>query len=702
MPRHIIGIDVGGTFTDCAVLKDGAVIATAKSPTMPGAIDEGVMNALAVAAEDLGLSLREFLQGAESVTHGSTVVTNAIVERRGAKTGLLTTMGFEDTIIIGKAIQKAAGLSERELTNQAGLRNPVPLVPRHLIRGVTERIDRDGDIVAPIDEAQAIAALDDLVAQGVEAIAVCFLWSFVQARHEQWLVETCRARHPGVYVLASHEVAPLLGEYERTSTTVLHCYAGPAVIAYLGRLEQKLAQAGYDGKLLIAHASGGVTTVGDILRKPLLMLDSGPASGVVGARRFAAVGGQNNVICADMGGTTFDVAAIVDGGFLVEEEPVIGQYHYLLPKIAIKSIGAGGGSIVWSDVGVIHVGPRSAGAEPGPACYGQGGQAATITDVDLTLGFLNPGGFLGGRKLLDEGLARDALQRVGDQVGLSAVDVALAAFTVVNAQMADLISRTIIEQGHDPRDFALLAYGGAGSIHVAYLAQELGLSTVYVSPSASVFSALGMLCGGVTHLTQRAVTLRSPFDSGADDQLAGALAELRHELTASFSQEGIAPGEIAFEPTVHIKYATQPRAIAVPVADWLATPDPGLARLSGQFEAAYSKILGEGSGHALAGFEITKCSVTGQARNLADISAAPADRMTTRALTTTLQRKVRFPDMAQAVDCPVFRGGDLRSGDQLPGPCIIDRMGDTIVIPAFAVGRIDAVGNVVLELENGQ
>lgn len=700
MESYSIGIDVGGTFTDCAVVQRGRVVTTSKSPTASKAIDQGVLASIALAAEQLGLTTSGLLARTDRVIHGSTVATNAIVERRGAITGLLTTAGHEDAILIGKAIQKAAGLSERELTHQAALTKPRPLVPRSLIRGVVERIDRDGDVIVPLDEAQALRAATELVEGGIESLAISFLWSFLNPLHERLVSALCRRKFPDVRVVSSHEVAPLIGEYERTSTTALHAYVAPAVTEYLERLESRLQADGYPARLWVAHCAGGVTTVNDLAQRPLLMLDSGPASGVVGAQHFGGLGGESNLICTDMGGTTFDVSSIYESDYALEDEPIIAQYHYLLPKIAISSIGSGGGSIVWSEGdGSVKVGPRSAGADPGPACYGQGGQDATITDVDLALGFLNPSSFLGGRKRLNKELALQSIERVAAAAGRAALEVAIDAYTVVNSQMADLISRATIERGHDPRDFSLFAYGGAAACHIAYLARELGITRTYISPHASVFSALGMLCGQTVRTTERAISIKFPLNDDHSAHLAKVTAELSSELISGFAHDKVALDGLALSPVLHMKYAMQPKTLAVGLGEWSVDEDPEGRGLIVAFEQAYARLYGQDTGYPGAGFEASKCSVSAAALDTERLVSPLATDKAVGPPPAVDVRPVVFPGFDVVAECSVIDGRSLTTGNTLVGPCIVERMGDTVVIPPFASGEVDQAGNLVLQVE---
>ena len=368
-----IGVDIGGTFTDCVVADERGRRTVSKAPTTPGSLQDGVLEAVAVNAEQLGLTRPALLAATELFVHGTTQATNAMLTRTGARTGLITTKGHEDAIIIGKVYAKVAGLPERDLVHSSRLRKPDPIVPRSLIRGVTERIDRDGDVIVALQEDEVLAAIDSLLAEGVEAIAVSLLWSFVNDSHERRIKELLAERAGGIFTAYSHEVAPVLGEYERTATTAITAYVGPKVVGYLERLESVLRDEGLVPPLLVMQASGGLTSVLDAAQRPIVTLDSGPTGGILGCQHLGRLYGEPNVICTDVGGTSFDVGLILRGEVPLEVEPVVAQYSLRMPKVLVHSIGSGGGSIAWLDEGgLLRVGPQSAGSRPGPACYGTG------------------------------------------------------------------------------------------------------------------------------------------------------------------------------------------------------------------------------------------------------------------------------------------------------------------------------------------
>ena len=701
MPYHI-GIDIGGTFTDCAVLDgEGRIVTIAKSPTRRGEQDRGVMEAVEAAARRIGISTRDLLAQCRTFIHGCTVATNAIVERKGARTALLATRGHEQAIFIGKASQKVAGLTTLEMTHQSHLEKADPPIIEHAHAiGIPERIDRAGAIVVALNEDELDAAIATLKRERIEAVAISLLWSFVNPVHEQRVLERVRAALPGAYVCASHEIAPLLGEYERTATTVANAYVAPMLTSYIERLQHRLEEAGYRYPLLLAHCMGGLTTIEEVRARPLLTLDSGPVSGALGARYFGAAYGEPNILCADMGGTTFDVALIENGRTILDEEPVIDRYTCVIPKVAVESIGAGGGSIVWiDDNGLLRVGPHSAGADPGPACYGRGGTEPTITDVNLVLGFIDDAAFLGGDMRLDRAAAERAVDRLATRLGMSRLAVAAGAYKIVNAHMADLMRRSSIDRGRDPREFVLFAYGGAGPLHIAYLARDLRISKVYVPSFATVFSAMGMLTGGILHGAERSTVMHAPVAAEQGRDLQAGLDALAAQIAALFEREHVGAAERRYERFVHMKYRLQQGSLAVPVDFDLGSAGAG-QRLVAEFERLYAGLYGSNAGFSAAGIEIVKLRVEGHGRTvLPEIAPQPVGASLDPAPALKQRRPVMFIEIGEPVDTTIYDGARLVPGMAIAGPAVIDRMGDAIVLPGFAKAQVDGFGNVVITLE---
>lgn len=699
--RYQIGIDIGGTFTDCAVMDEaGEMVTIAKSPTHRVNPERGVLNVLTLAAENLGMSRSELLTRCRFLIHGCTVATNTMVERNGAPSALFTTKGHEDAIFVGKVIQKAAGLSEQEIIHQSRLNKArPPLIERVAVEGITERIDSEGEVVVPLSHEEVDAALDRIWAKGIRSLAVSFLWSFQNDRHEQWVKQRVAERYPDLFLTLSSEICPVLGEYERTVTTLANAYVGPKVIGYMTRLKSDLEREGYRAPLLLAHCVGGLTTLEEVREKPILTLDSGPVSGVLGARYFGKIYGEPNIICTDVGGTTFDVSLVHDGETVLDEEPIIDQYHYLIPKIAVKSIGAGGGSIIWHDAdGLIRVGPKSAGSDPGPACYGAGGEEATVTDANVLLGYLNPENFLGGAQRLDRSLAEAAMARLGERVNMDTLSVAAGAFRIVNAQMADLVRQASIDRGYDPRKFALFSYGGAGPIHIAFIARELRLKRVYIPSFATVFSAMGMLTGGILHTAERAFLASFPINPEQSQQLAETFFALTRQIDALFDREGVEADRRSIQCSLYLKYRMQPTALLVEINGPPSAIGDGRS-LTEAFEQRYKSIYGENAAFANAGYEIVKCRVDGVAdATLPSIKEEAVAGVIAPEAARAGSRLAYFEETRDLVPTPIYRGERLTPGMRVTGPAIIERMGDTVVLPPNAEAEVDGYQNLVLEV----
>ena len=536
MSKYLCGLDIGGTFTDCVIVDDGGRVVSAKAPSTPGDFAEGLMHALEAAAGKVGQPVRELLANTSLVSHGTTVGTNAIVQKRGARVGLVTTRGHNDVIHIMRGSRGLDGREVRQVVHIPESRKPSPVVPKRLIRGVSERVDCFGQVVVPLNEGQAEQAIRELLAEDVQAIAICFLWSFLEPAHERRVKAIVRDLAPGLFVTCSHELVPKWGEYERTTASCLNAYVGPVTTSYLADIEGRLARAGYGAPLQITQAAGGTIPVEVARRSPLLTLDSGPVAGVMGSRHSAGAMGYENVITTDMGGTSFDIGVIHGGEPAYSFRSKVHQYEYYLPKVDIQAIGSGGGSMVRIDevTGTLRVGPESAGAEPGPVCYGRGGDVPTVTDADLVLGRLNPDNFAGGTMRLDLPAARRAIERVADRLGMD-VDACAAGITqIVEFQMADLIHKATIRKGFDPRDFVVFAFGGAGPAHAGVFAAELGVSKVVIpsGPPRRCGARSGRRRSTFSTSTNRWTSWRRPSTAGGSTTSSRRFADRRRGSSA--------------------------------------------------------------------------------------------------------------------------------------------------------------------------
>ena len=549
-----IGIDVGGTFTDLVAVDDEGRVTLAKSASTPSDPSIGVMDGLDLLAAEVSLDRRRFLAETELIVHGTTVATNALLERKGATVGMLTTEGHRDII------EMREGLKEDRYNLR--MPPPVPLVPRARRLGVKERIRFDGRVDTPLSRASLESAVRALAKARVDAVAVCYLHAYRDARHEKATRQALERLLPTAYVSLSSEVLPQIKEYERFCTTVVNAYVGPTLARYLASLAGRLEQSGYKGQVLIMQSHGGVATIADSVRLAAGAVLSGPAGGIAGCRHAARLLDEGNLISFDMGGTSTDIALLESGEPHLTGDKSVAGSKVALPSIDIHTLGAGGGSIARVDAGgILHVGPESAGADPGPACYGRGGTAATVTDANAVLGLLDPGNFLGGRMRLDVEAARRAVEKVAKALDISVVAAAEGIHRVVNTNMAEGIRLVSVRRGADPRRFALLSFGGAAGLHITEVARMLEISRVVVPRVASVLSAWGMLATDLryefvrTHVGE-AGTIVAP-------RLRRVFAEMeadgRRRLGKSFG------GEVAIRRSVDMRYGEQTFEIQVPL-----------------------------------------------------------------------------------------------------------------------------------------
>jgi N-methylhydantoinase A len=687
--RFRVGVDIGGTFTDCAVLDSDGLRTASKALTTPGALERGVLDALDENARGRGLTRPELLVATELFVHSTTQATNAVLVRTGARTGLITTRGHEDALIIGRVYAKMAGLAERDLVHSSRLAKPVPIVPRELIRGVTERVDRDGDVLARLDEQEVAQAIDDLVAAGVEAIAVCLLWSFVNDVHERRIKELLAERAPHVFTAFSHEVAPRMGEYERAATTAVNAYVGPKVVGYLHRLEELLREDGLERPMLVMQASGGLTSVLDATRQPIVTLDSGPTGGVLGSQALGRLYGEQDLICTDVGGTSFDVGLVQRGQAPLDAEPVVGQYSLRFPKILVRSIGSGGGSIAWLDPsGRLRVGPQSAGSAPGPVCYGRGGTQPTVTDADLVLGHVSADAFLGGRMQLDRDAALRAMATLGETLGMEPEEVAVGISRIINAQMADLIRTSTIERGVDPRTCIVVAYGGAGPTHAVGYAQDIGSRAILVPAMSTVFSAAGLLTCDITHTAELSRRIVSPYDERELAEVDERFGVLERRVLEQFEREGAHLADVRLARSLGLRFRQQVHTLEIPVPAGGLDHD-GVEALIDRFTEEYARVYGPG---ALLGSRDTELELHRVVGTL-PIEELPLHRHAAAGQDPGAARKGSRPahfDGLGFVDTPVFDGERLAHGNLLKGPAIVERMGDSVVLPGGFRAAVDA------------
>jgi N-methylhydantoinase A len=665
-----VGIEVGGTFTDLVGV-DGARITIAKVPSTPHSPDIGAFAALAAGAVDP--------PRVADLVHGSTVATNAILERKGGRVAFITTAGFRDILF----------LQRHDRRNIYDLRyaKPRPPLNRRDCFEVTERIDAAGSVITPLDEAAVTRRLiPALAAGGYDAVALCLLSAYASPLHERRLADLIGAALPGLRIAASHLVACEFREFERASTTVLSAYVQPVIDRYLDRFETTLAAAGFTGRFSVMQSNGGRLPAAAMRTNAITALFSGPAAGVVGAIRQAARSQRGNLITFDMGGTSTDVSLVTDGQPMVAAETEIDGLPVRTPVLDIVSVGAGGGSLVWiDDGGMLRVGPRSAGADPGPACYGKGGQLPTVTDAHVVRGTIRPDAFLGGSMALDADRARAAFVDVARHLGTDVTGAAAAAIRLAVANIVRAIQLVSTERGRDPRDYTLLPFGGAGPLLAAEIAGELNIGEILVPPNPGVISALGLVAADYVKVA--GLTRRLPLDDDAPDVLRRAFGAFRQDAAAEFHELGL-NGALEYSLSLDMRFVGQ--AFEVPV-----DLDPALldrlraADLAERFDAAHRRMFFHG-GEAGRRVEIVglRCGIR---RPQPPVDAFRERPVTLHAPVTT---PVRIG--AATVAARLYPAWDLAVGDRLPGPALIEGYSSSTWVPPGWQATPDEAGNILL------
>jgi len=673
-----IGVDIGGTFTDIVALDGEGRLALAKVPSTPKDLLDGIGAAvgkvLALAGAPPG--------DVERFIHGTTVATNAVLEQKGAVTAVLTTEGFEDVLEMGR--QKRSRMYDLEMDPET----PSFLAPGRRRVGIRERLDARGAVLVPLDEGQVRAAVQTLRAQGVQAIAVCYLFSFVNPAHERRTRELCAEIAPEISVSLSSEVDPTFREYERLCVTAFDAYLGPVVKRYLAGLADTLRGLGIRAVPLIMRSRGGIVSAALAARQPVTLFLSGPAGGVIGAGWAAERSGVRDFVSLDMGGTSNDVAVVRSGAPLLASEGSIGPYPVRTPMVDVNTIGAGGGSIAWIDAaGGLRVGPRSAGAEPGPACYGRGGDAATVTDASVVLGYLNPERFAGGALTLDVGAAERAVGAIGRRLGVDTITAAAGIHRVINARMADQIRLVTIKRGYDPRQFSLVVLGGAGPVHGAALAAEMGMAEVLVPEAPGVLAAFGLLAAAIEH--HHARTLQARTDVADLAAVNRCLAELDAAGRARMHEEGVAAADVHVAYTADMRYVGQAYELEVPIAAPVAAervPD-----IVAALHAVHERVYGYAR--------------TQQTVEFVNFRAVHTYRLPRPVVRPSAQAHGRLDDARVGerrayfdgfVSAAIYERARLPLGARLAGPAIVEQMDTTTVIPPGVTAVVDDAGNLRL------
>jgi len=698
---YALGIDVGGTFTD-AVASDGAgAIVSAKTPTTPPNREVGVMRAVEELAAELDISVGELLSQTDYIAHGTTASINALVQGAVADVGLIATKGHRDSIYIMNAEGRTLGRSAHEIQDTLRQRKPTPLIPKYRALEVTERIDHAGRILVPLDEDEVRRVARQLVDQGVEAIAVALLWSFKNSVHERRVRDLIHEIAPDMYVTLSSDVSPRIREFARTSTTIMNAQVGPRLRAYLTPLQHQLDEGGLKGPLLVMQSEGGTITADRAPEHAITTVGSVLSGGVIGGMRLAEQLGHRNVITTDVGGTTFLAGLIVDGEPVMASGSIVNQYPINAATIQVHTIGSGGGALASVDAGGnLRLGPQSAEAVPGPACYGNGGTRPTNTDANLVLGILSERGLLGGRKPLSVDLAREAIRgHVAEPLGLTVEEAAIAIHEVQNAQAGDLLRRAVVQSGYDPRDFVAYAFGGAGPAHCAGYCQDLGVGEVVVplGPVASAFSAYGLAASDVVLSAELSDPATFPIDH---KRLESYFEQLEADLVRALERQKVKFHDVVIQREIDMRYSMQVHELTtqVPTIAFTETINEEIVQL---FEDQYERINGSGAGYRAAGVQAITYRVRAKAGLgfpvlLPEVEEA-ADPDPSEALLE--ERLVCLDSQLGYQPTPVYDYALLRSGHELVGPAVVDVPTTVVVVPAGVIGRVDHLGNLVLRYQ---
>jgi N-methylhydantoinase A len=662
-------MDIGGTFTDFVVHDgtNGGAVSSGKVLTTPANPAEGVLE-----------GLRQFVaepEALEFLVHGTTVGLNAFLERKGTRPLLVMTAGLRDAYSIAR--------HDRKELYALRYRKPERLVPRRDVVEVVERLRWDGSVEVPLDRASVDALIERLRADRVEAVAICLIHAYVNPVHELELRSLLLAELPELSITLSHEIAREWREYERASTAVLNAYIAPRVERYLGTLERELAGLDIASPLHVMQSNGGITTARSAREEPIQTLLSGPVGGTMGGAALARATGRRNLLCIDMGGTSFDLSLVVDGEPTVSTETELEGLPVLMPLVDIHTIGAGGGSLAWIEAGGLRVGPQSAGADPGPACYGRGGTEPTVTDANLFLGRLDPGYFLGGRMTLDHPAAERALAAVAAELGLGTRELAEGMLAIVNARMADAMRTITVRQGIDPREYALVAFGGAGPMHAVWLAEELEIGEVIVPWSPGTFSAWGMLQTDLRHDVVR--SFYRPLADVDDDAVGAAFAALRDEADVLLGREEVAPADRYFQRSADMRYVGQEYTVNVPVAE--AT---SLETIDASFHDAHRVRYG----HSTPGAPVEFVNLRIAAMGRIGTTVAPYRGSADGSDPLLGRRGVVFAAVEH--ETPVLLRDRMHAGRTYDGPVVVEEQSSTTVVPPGYRVRLDELGNMLI------
>jgi len=680
-----IGIDIGGTFTDCIVIDDNTGdLRRFKKPSTPPNYYTGVLEVLQLAAKDFDLDINNFLKDVEQIIHGTTIATNIILSKEGKDVGLIATKGFRDII---------EQWWKEERRYDMKYPPPQPPCPRWLRREVTERIDFSGKVLKELNEQTVIEACNFYQNHNIESIAVSLIFSPINPDHEQKIKRIITQKYPQASVNISSEVLPQLREYERTMATILNAYVAPYCSKYLIELSNELENKGYIKDLLIMQSNSGIASSEAISQKPINLVLSGPASGPIGGVYFSKLAGKSDIITIDMGGTSFDVCLIQNNTIPSSTGGYIGRYRLALPTVDVHSLGAGGGSIAWVDPGgILHVGPKSSGAFPGPVCYDMGGTAPTVTDANLILGYLNPEYFLGGRMKLKKDLAESSLSNLAKELNLTLGETAQGIIDVVNNNMVNGIEEVSVKKGYNPKDFTLVVAGGAGPLHATRLADLVGINKIIIPRIASAFCAFGMAISDLRHDFVKPYI--KPIKKVDLPEVANLFKEMESEGNDILNSEGIEDENINYLRSMDMRYIGQIYEVETPIP-YSKFEDHNIKEIKNLFHKKHEQLYGYKDKDSDIEIVHIRAKVIGKNKPFL-IKKTDKERENINNMKVKATRKVFFKDMGDYIKTNIYSGNELTPGTVLNGPAVIEEPDTTIVLFPSWTCKIDKYNNYIL------
>jgi N-methylhydantoinase A len=684
-----VGVDTGGTFTDFITIDESGRPHVFKTPSTPKAPEQAIINGVEALAKEHRVSVPEFVRNIDLFIHGTTIATNTVIQRSGPKIGIIHTDGFRDILFLRDGFKR----------NRYNLHEPPPdpFIPRYLRLGVEERTLYSGEVLTPLNEESVRRAARKLKAEGVQAIAVCLLWSMMNPAHELRIREIINEEIPGAHVALSSEILPAIREWPRACATTLSAYVGPVLGRYLTKVESFLRKNGYRYNVLIMQLTGGSATVPEIEKRPVLTIGSGPAAGPAGGLFYGAADGEKNLMVIDMGGTSFEVSLITDGTITMSRETEIEQMPIGVAAVDVHSVGAGGGSIAWIDGGgMLRVGPQSAGADPGPACYGLGGETPTVTDANVILGYLNPDFFLGGRVKLNRALSEKAMETIAKPLGLDIVEAASAVYRVVNANMVGAMRAVSVTRGIDPRGYTVISGGAAGGTHAAKIAEELGIKKVICPVAAGGLCAFGMLVADVKH--SYLTTYPANTENMDIAKINEIFAEMEARAIEELKTEGFQCEDITLERVVDAKYPYQLHEIMVPVPGGKLSGDQ-LPAMVNTFHDHHQRLYTYCVRNMPVDMNGWRVTATGRISKVMPmeqprirVAAASAEKA---------RRPMFFAEYGEYVDTPICDAEKLGPGMVIEGPAVVELPTTTIVVFPNHRMSVNSYGDLRIEIPQG-